>query len=325
MVPSYLELTLPMAMLLSIVAAFARLSRDGEIVGLRAAGLSLGQLTRPLFVFGAVMAALSFVLAAWTSPWANRALERAITDMAKTRMTAALTPGVFSPWVDDIVVYVGEIERRSGKVRGVMLADERDKERPRTIFAANGQLETDNEARMAHFRMHDGTILADYANPKSFDRTDFKSFDLNVSLGTEDVEASASFMDEPRRMDWETLLASRNRNIEDRGLTREREIEIQRRMAVPFSCVLLPLLGVPLGVQRSRAVRSRGIVVGLAVILVYYFLVTAGVTLVHQNLLPAVPALWAPNVALLLAGAAAFRGAGGERLRRGKPARPAAS
>src|SRR3990172_9946238 len=49
MVPSYLELTLPMALLLSIVAAFARLSRDGEILGLRAAGLSLGQLTRPLF------------------------------------------------------------------------------------------------------------------------------------------------------------------------------------------------------------------------------------------------------------------------------------
>jgi lipopolysaccharide export LptBFGC system permease protein LptF len=81
--------------------------------------------------------------------------------------------------------------------------------------------------------------------------------------------------------------------------------------------VLLPLIGVPLGVQRSRAVRSRGIVVGLAVILVYYFLVTAGVTLVHQRLLTPAPALWAPNVALALAGFFAFRNAAGQRLRRG--------
>jgi len=56
--------------------------------------------------------------------------------------------------------------------------------------------------------------------------------------------------------------------------------------------------------------------VGLAVILVYYFLVTAGVTLVHQNLLPPAPALWAPNVALGLAGLMAFRNAAGRRLRR---------
>jgi lipopolysaccharide export system permease protein len=314
MLPSYLELTLPMALLLSIVAGFARLARDGEVLAMRAAGLSLGQLTRPLFLLGIAGAGFTFVLAAWTSPWANRALEHAITEMAKTRISAALTPGVFSPWVDDIVVYVGEIDRRSGRVAHVMLADERDEEQPRTIFAARGRLITDEEAKSAHFRMRDGTILANYENPLSFDRTDFHAFALNVSLGTEEVEAASSFMDEPRRMDWPTLIAARAAPDEKPETALEREIEIQRRLAVPFACVLLPLIGVPLGVQQSRAVRSRGIVVGLAVILMYYFFVTAGVTLVHQGVLAAIPALWAPNVALLLAGGIAFRRAAAESL-----------
>jgi lipopolysaccharide export system permease protein len=316
MLPSYLELTFPMALLLAIVAAFARMSRDGEVLALRAAGLSLAQLTRPLFVFSAVVAGFTFVLSAWTSPWANRGLEHSIREMARRRMTAALTAGVFSPWVNDIVVYVGEIERRCGMVKNIMMSDERDRERPRTIFATDGQLATDNVAQMARFHMRDGTILTDYVNPKSFDKTDFQSFDLNVSLGTDEVKQRASFMDEPRRMDWDTLRASLAQPDQEPDVLLDRRIEVQRRLAVPFSCVLLPLIGVPLGVQRSRAVRSRGVVVGLAVILVYYFLVTGAVTLVHQGLLAPAAALWAPNVALALAGLFAFRNAAASRLRR---------
>jgi lipopolysaccharide export system permease protein len=309
MVPSYLELTLPMALLLSIIAAFARMSRDGEMLAMRAAGLSLGQLAAPVFVYAVAVGVIAFVLAAWTSPWANRALELAVTDMAKTRITAALTPGVFSPWVENIVVYVGEVDRPTGRVRDVMLADERDEQHPQTIFAANGELKTDDQARMARFRLRSGTILADYANPRSYDKTDFESFELNVSLGAETVETGSSFMDEPRRMAWGTLLAANAQTPADRAVANDRQIEIQRRLAVPFACILLPLIGVPLGVQRSRAVRSRGIVVGVAVILVYYFLMTTAVTLVHQDLLAALPAVWAPNGALLLAGVIAFRGA----------------
>jgi lipopolysaccharide export LptBFGC system permease protein LptF len=125
-------------------------------------------------------------------------------------------------------------------------------------------------------------------------------------------------MDEPRRMNWTSLLATRNRLRANRENTTAQDIEIQRRLAVPFGCVLLPLIGVPLGVQRSRAVRSRGIVVGLSVVLIYYFLVTIGVTLVHQHMLGAIPALWGPNIALALAGLIAFRNASGEGLGRSR-------
>jgi hypothetical protein len=159
--------------------------------------------------------------------------------MARRRMTAALTAGVFSPWVGDIVVYVGEIERKTGLVKDIMMADERDRERPRTIFAAAGQLVTDNVAQMARFHMQDGTILTDYANPKSFDKTDFQSFDLNVSLGTEEVKARSSFMDEPRRMDWRTLVGSLSQRPRTRPGARapDRGPAPARRS---FSCVLLP-------------------------------------------------------------------------------------
>jgi lipopolysaccharide export LptBFGC system permease protein LptF len=69
-------------------------------------------------------------------------------------------------------------------------------------------------------------------------------------------------------------------------------------------------------VRQSRSVRSRGLLIGLAVILAYYFLITAGVTLVRQHVLPAPLGLWIPDLALAIAGVLAFRHASGERLRR---------
>src|SRR5881409_4419273 len=49
--PAFLEVTVPMAMLLSILVAFGRLSADAEVTALRASGVSLYQLTPPVATF----------------------------------------------------------------------------------------------------------------------------------------------------------------------------------------------------------------------------------------------------------------------------------
>jgi lipopolysaccharide export system permease protein len=188
-----------------------------------------------------------------------------------------------------------------------MVADQRNVEHMQTILAPRGNLATDDEAKTARLRMYDGTLLSDYAAPRSYDRTAFESFELNVSFGAESVETSSSYLEEPRRMSWPALLAAHSPRSQDSARSREQEIEIHRRMAVPFACALMPWLGVALGVSSSRAARSRGVVVGLVAILLYYFLVTAGMTLVHQGVIGAPAALWGPNVLLLGVSMAAFR------------------
>jgi lipopolysaccharide export LptBFGC system permease protein LptF len=233
-------------------------------------------------------------------------------------VTAALTPGVFSPWIDGVVVYVAAIERRTGRIKDAMVADDREEARPRTIFASRGRLVTDDEAGVAHFLMRRGTILEN-ESVRSYDRTDFKTFELNVSLATEAAEAGSE-IEEPRRLQWGALLESRRRLVARGETAVDLEIEIQRRLAVSFVCVLLPLIAVPLGVQPARSSRSRGVVVALGVISAYYFLLTTAVTLVHKQLVGVVPALWAPNAALLLAGCAALWRAATERSHEGRHA-----
>ena len=306
MLPSYLEITLPMAFLLSIVVAFGRLTRDGEIIAMYTSGLNLRQIVRPIFAFAVLVAAFAFVLAVFARPWASRRIDETISEMARTRFTAALRPGVFSSWLDGVVIYVGAVEPDSGQLTWVMLADEREAAGRRTIFAAEGRLQTDDQREVAFLQMRDGTILRTLGAADSYDRTDFGAFDLTLEFDPMIDEHTEPGAMPPRQLAWRDLVDARDRRRAAGTSAVEEEIEIQRKLVVPAGALLLPLVAVPLGVQRSRAVRSRALVVSVCTILVYYLMLTVAVTAARENTMTPAVAMWLPNGAMLAFGAFVF-------------------
>jgi lipopolysaccharide export system permease protein len=305
MLPSYLELTLPMALLLSLVVTFARATKDGELVALYSSGLNLRQIARPVFGFAFLVAVACLALSLYTRPWATRRIEETTREMARTRFTAALRPGVFSPWLDGLVIYVGEIDA-DDHLRAIMLADEREAGARRTIFAHNGELVTDDDAEIAYLRMKEGTILKASRAADSYDKTDFSTFELTIDFDPrrdEDLEPGAL---PPHELNLSQLLAARRESIARTGSAVEEDIEIQRKIVIPAGTLLLPLIAIPLGVQRSRAVRSRGLIVSVVIILLYYMLTTGAVTAARQGTIPATLAMWLPNIILGAVGITAF-------------------
>jgi lipopolysaccharide export system permease protein len=306
MLPSYLEITIPMAFLLAMTVAFGRLTRDGEIEAMYSAGLNLWQISRPIFGVALVVALLSFVLAVFTRPWAGRRIDETISEMARTRFTSALRPGVFSSWLEGVVIYVGSVDPESGQLNWVMLADEREIGDRRTIFATEGTLQTDDEREVAYLHLQDGTLLRPLASADSYDRTDFASFELTLEFDPMTDGYGIDGGVPPHQQTWNDLLAARRQSAAAGTIAIEEEIEIQRKLVVPAGTLLLPLLAVPLGVQRARGVRSRAIVVSVAAILVYYLMLTAAITVARgQTLSPAV-AMWLPNFGIAVAGFVVF-------------------
>lgn len=306
MLPSYLEITLPMAFLLSIVVAFGRLTRDGEVIAMYTCGLNLRQIVRPIFAFAVLVAVFAFVLAVFTRPWASRRIDETIGEMARTRFTAALRPGVFSSWLDGVVIYVGAVEPDTGELTWVMLADEREGTGRRTIFATAGRLQTDDQREVAFLQMRDGTLLRSLGAADSYDRTDFGAFDLTLEFDPMVDEHTAPGSMPPRQLAWRDLVDARDRNRASGSSAVEEEIEIQRKLVVPAGTLLLPLIAVPLGVQRSRSVRSRALVVSVCAILVYYLMLTLSVSAARESTLTPIVAMWLPNAAMLAFGGFVF-------------------
>jgi lipopolysaccharide export system permease protein len=92
-------------------------------------------------------------------------------------------------------------------------------------------------------------------------------------------------------------------------------VELQRRFSIPFACLAFAALAVPLGLRPSNSVRSRGFIVSLGLILVYYVLLTLGQSLAERGVAPTAPAMWLPNVLLMALAAILFHRAAREPAR----------
>ncbi len=78
--------------------------------------------------------------------------------------------------------------------------------------------------------------------------------------------------------------------------TTSQEVQLHKRYAIPFACIVFGLIGVPLGIQPRRSGRSHGFVFGILVILAYYMSLTGAEQFALKKSIPPLLAGWAPNL-----------------------------
>lgn len=75
-------------------------------------------------------------------------------------------------------------------------------------------------------------------------------------------------------------------------------VELHKRFSFPFACLVFGLIGTPLGIQSRRAGRSGGYAVSLGLLIVYYIFIASGEQLGDSAKVPALFAVWTPNLLL---------------------------
>jgi len=295
--PAFLELTVPMAMLLSILVAFGRLSADSEIVALRSSGLSLYQLVPPVATFAVLVGLATGWLAFHASPWGNRSLKTALFDIARTRASAGLKPRVFNDEFPGIVIYAERIDSTTDRLHHVLISDARDPNETNTVFAREGIMIPDPTGMTLTLRLLHGASQGVEQDGKVAYRTEFDSYDVSLDL-QEALAGVQQQQREPKELDMTVLrqvLADPSTSTTDH---RRATVEYQRRLAIPFGCLVFGLIAIPLGIQPTRAVRSWGFSMSLVVIFVYYVLLSAGQGLAEEGLVPPILGLWLANAVL---------------------------
>ena len=303
--PTFLEVTVPMALLLAVLLCFSRLSADSEIVALKTSGISLYQMIVPVGGFTLLVTLLALLLAVYARPWGNSNLKASLYEIAKTRASAGLRERVFNDDFAGLVIYVEHVEPPGDRLEGILIADARDPNQRNTVLAKNGFLVGNEEAHSVTLRLLDGSIHTFLPGEKSYHKTDFTTYDVSLNLAValtrfsqRDKDAQEMTLTELRRAIAERSAAGRSINAE--------LVELHRKFSLPFACLVFGLVGVPLGVQPVRAVRSRSFSVSLALIFVYYLMLTAGEALAEKGRLPAFVALWIPNVVFASLGITLF-------------------
>jgi lipopolysaccharide export system permease protein len=295
--PAFLEVTVPMALLLAVLVAFGRLSTDSETIALQASGISIFRLMAPVAAFALATAVLTFFLSLYVRPWGNSLLRTGLYEIVKARASAGIKAKIFNDEFEGLVVYVDQVEPLVNRLYGVLIADTRDASAHNTIYARMGIIVTNEDAHTLSLRLIDGGIYTTTASSKGYQDTRFTTYDLNLDLDLA-VAGLQSQTKEPTEMSWHEL----HESIADKKARNEpalaEEVEIQRKFAIPFGCLVFAALGIPLGIRPSRAVHSRGFSISLVLIFAYYLLLTLGHSLGERGALQPVIASWLPNILL---------------------------
>jgi lipopolysaccharide export system permease protein len=331
--PTFLEVTVPMALLLAVLLAFGRLSADSEIVALKTSGISLYQMIVPVMGFTLAVYALSMLVAVYARPWGNGKLKESLYEIAKTRASAGLRERVFNDDFAGLVIYVEEVRPPGDQLGGVLIADSREPHQRNTVLAKRGFLVSSEETRTVTLRLLDGTIHTFMPGERGYQKTDFTVYDVTLNVAVALARFSRQEKDAQEMTLGELRTAIAVKTAAGRSAATEL-VELHRKFSLPFACLVFGLVAVPLGLQPVRAVKSRGFTVSLALIFLYYLLLTAGEALAEKGAVAPVLGLWLPNAVFAALGALLFATAAressystriGERLALLRPRREVAS
>jgi len=295
--PTFLEMTVPMAFLLAILFGLGRLSNDQELLAMKASGVSPTQLLWPVSVVALVIALVTLYLTVIARPAANAALKKELYNIARSRVGTALKEKVFNDDFPKILIYVEELIPPGNTAQGVLIVDKRDNVREDIILGKVARITTDEETNTLGLRLFDGSIYGREKNRPGFSETRFNIYDFKLDLD-ELVGPARQKEAGPKELPLENLLETIATKRSEGVKAIAERVELHQRIAFGFVPLVFCLLGVSLTLlpRTSRANRSWGFMLCLFWLLIYYALLSLGKALGEKNILHPLPALWLPNI-----------------------------
>lgn len=308
MMPTFLELTLPMALLVGILLGLGRLARDHEVTALKASGISALQILVPVSTLALVISVLTLLITTWARPAALLGLKRELYDITQNHMRTALREKVFNGDLSNVLIYIDEVVPPGNILQRALIVDRRNPSRESVIFGKAAFFLTDEESQTINLKLFDGTIHERRKDRPGFQQTSFNVYDFR--LGVEQALGSLPKRERtPKEMSLRRLL----RAIEVKraqGVHPTTElIELHQRLSFPIAPLVFGLLAVALVLvpQRSRTSRSWALTLCVFWLLFYYTLLSAGKALGEREIIPAALAAWLPNLAMGLVALYFFR------------------
>jgi lipopolysaccharide export system permease protein len=239
-------------------------------------------------------------------PQSNYATKIHLYNVSKQKASIGIREKVFVDYFKGLLIYAEKIPLDGAFMEGVLIADTRLTDEPNTIIAKKGYLISDPKALTVTLRLENGSTHAVNPNLQNYRKMDFAVYDVNLDIGS-------ALFDEKNLKEKSsgemTVLELRERLGKiglEKQLLREVAIELNKKLSVPMSCLILGLLGVPLGIRTHRSAKSWSISIAFALVVLYYMLQLGGEALVQTGRVTPLIGTWVPNLVFGLAGVILF-------------------
>ncbi len=306
LIPSFLIFTIPIGLLLAILVSLGRLSSDSEIIALKSSGISLLQIFRPY----AFLAFLSFLLVNFIVlkglPWGTQRIKNLLIQMIQETSYFQVQERAFTQVGNHLLFYVESYDPENQQLKNIFIQDSRDPKREITIVAPKGQILKDIKSHIMVIRLLNGNIHQMFSLKESYQKLHFSTYDFRVDLAKK-LKGRGIMRVKARDLSVIALRERIRKRRKSGESTIHEEIELHKKFALPFTCLIFTLIGVPLGIQPKRSKRSAGLLLCLLVIFAYYGLTILFDVLGENRTLPPFWAVWLPNIIITLCGIYLFK------------------
>ena len=307
MLPAFLALTLPMALLVTVLLVCGRLAGDLEVAALKACGVSPLRLFRPFLAVGIIVTLLVSWLTLVVGPWSSGAFQRQLFRILQSRATTGIKERTFSAAFSQFVIYVDEVSASQVRLKGLLVSDERNPEQSRVIVAREGRLLSDEATRRITLRFLDGSISeSDVSDRRRFRQTYFSLYDM--TLPVDSPLATVAREEKPEKQLPLRQLVSEAETLRRSGqIYAPHYVELHKRFALPVAALVFTVMAFPLGVRSQRGGRAVALGLSFGVVVGYYILYSTMEGLAMRNRMPAAIAVWIPNAILAVIGVVLLR------------------
>jgi len=299
MVPNTFRVTIPMAVLVGVLLGLSRLAADSEIIAMRASGLGIGYFVRVAAIVAAAGTLLGLVNSWYVAPRANQAILDLQQELETSQASYEIQPRVFYEDFKNMVLYVQDVRAGAGASnwRQVFMADVTDPATPAITTAASATVTNDPSQELL-MRLRDGSRHEMVANqPQQYNISTFATTDMPLLLSQQSTVQLGRLDTALYALPMKVLLARTHGPDAKRFL-----IEWHNRFAFPAACLVLMLVGVPLGVASRRGGKSSGFVFTILLVCLYYILSYTGIALAKQDKVSPFFGVWSANLIFAAAG-----------------------
>ena len=293
--PSVIVLTIPMGVLLATVMTLNGLSLKSEITVMRACGIGLNRIAKPIFIFAIIMSIFSFVINESIVPvMTKQSKDLALWALGQKNIPDGKQNFVFKELGENgflkRLFYVGYCENKT--LYNITVLDTSKSGTIQVLQAREGKTSPEgwNFEKGALYTVDsEGKVL----NTTLFDDSKIK-FGLDMSRELNKNVA--------KEMNFPKLIKYLATTVVPSDQKRILVIELFDKIALPITTIALVLIGVPLAITPPRVRYNRGFLFSILIIFVYYLIRALSISFGESGKLEPFLAAWMPNIVLTIWG-----------------------
>lgn len=293
--PSVIVMTIPMGVLLATVMTLNKLSLSSEITVMRACGIGLNRIAKPIFIFAVIMSLSSFFINESVVPvMMSQSKTLALWALGQKNIPDGKENFVFKELTDDGILkrlfYVGFCQKKT--LYNVTVLDNSKEGTIQVLQAREGKTSPDGwkfEKGAAYTITDNGQVL----NTTLFDKSTVK-FGLDLS-----DEMNKNVAKEYNFTGLLKFLSKSDITPEDRQVY---TIELFDKIALPLTTIVFVLVGVPLAITPPRVRYNRGFLFSILIIFAYYVIRALSISFGEAGSIAPFLAACLPNIILTVMG-----------------------